>query len=649
MNRRAISSFCSVICPTLRRTSMTLLLVCGACFAVAQEDASHFTNATDTNDVAEKLGEHSVSTTTIITPLRVGALAFAAPDAVYKRWAPTLARVSQETGIPLELIPLTPNELVEKVSREELDFIIGNALITVAFKKDYGVSHLLTLMPRNQVSPEHAVGSALIAKQSLNIRHFQDLMHLKVVSSDPNAFGGFQILAGEMVKQGLNPLTDLKHLSFVGFPQDKLLDQVLDGRADVAILPTCVLESALARHLVPPNALHILLPKTDSDIGCQTSSQLYPSYAFSKLGKTDHKAASAIVRALLAITAQDTQAVAGHYKYWSVPVNDSHVFALLKNLQRWPFVTNWQRLAEDATPWALLIAIGLLLGYFHHLRVKRLVVKRTKALSDEMAQHKHTQKALFEQQKQFYKAQRVLLTGEMASGIAHELNQPLAGIRYLTQGCIYRLDETQTDLKQALNKTILQVDRAQSTIKRFRQFCQQPSVYQNCDLKDLIDETLNLMQPDFKRMKLVPQLALWPITVSVDQSLMQQVLVNLIRNALDAMETSHKPRLQISVLDDAGQVHIVITDSGVGLNDDALQRLFFPFETSKANGLGLGMVVCKRIVEEHGGKIRAFNNQKATTELDDLKARGNLTFISAIPPKGLTVLVTLPLKGQIDV
>lgn len=75
----------------------------------------------------------------------VGALAFAAPEIVYQRWAPTLARVTKETGIELELVPLRPDELVERVSNSSLDFIIGNALITVAFKKDYGVSHLLTL------------------------------------------------------------------------------------------------------------------------------------------------------------------------------------------------------------------------------------------------------------------------------------------------------------------------------------------------------------------------------------------------------------------------------------------------------------------------------------------------------------------------
>ncbi len=571
----------------------------------------------------------------------VGALAFADPDIVYQRWAPSLARVSAQTGIDLILIPLRPDQLVERVSNNALDFIIGNALITVALKKDYGVSHLLTLVPLKHANPEQAVGTALIAKRSLNIDTLQDLKRLKLVSSDPNAFGGFQIFAGELIDQGINPYKDLKNLKFVGFPQEKLVNYLQDGSADVAILPSCVLESLVSQKKVTEEEFHVLLPQFHQGFNCQTSGSLYPGYAFSKLGNTEHQIARQIVRALLDINQDDQEAKIGRYLNWSVPVEDSQVFSLLKRLERWPFVTNWQRLVEKAIPWALVIAIILLLGYFHHLRVKRLVIKRTQALSDEMTQHENTQKALFEQQKQFYRAQRILLTGEMASGIAHELNQPLAGIRYLAQGSIYRLTDTQTDLKHALSKMLQQVDRAQNTIKRFRQFCQQPSVYQDNDLKELIEDTLNLMQPDFNRISLKPQLFLWPLTVNVDASLMQQVFVNLLRNSLDAMEECPEPQLAIAITNDADNAIITVSDAGTGLSDAALKRLFFPFETSKANGLGLGMVVCKRIIEEHGGKIRAFNNH-TTVNKEPLVQDFGKQFPHF--DTGLTIVVTLPLK-----
>ncbi|WP_394130780.1 PhnD/SsuA/transferrin family substrate-binding protein [Shewanella maritima] len=574
-------------------------------------------------------------------PLNVGVLAFASPERVYQRWAPTIRYVTEATGVPLKLVALTPDELVKQVANHQLDFIIANALISVAFKKDHGASQLLSLIPLSNLSPEHAVGSALIAKKGMTINNLETLTKLKLISSDPNAFGGFQILAGELIDAGINPLTDLKQLKFVGFPQDKLLNNVLNGDADIAILPSCVLEQAIARNQVQPDQLHVLLPKQteqaeQAEQGCISSSRLYPSYAFSKLGHTDYQTATAITKALLNIQSSDVAAIDGRYLGWSSPVRDDHVFQLLKQLKQWPFITNWQRLLQDITPWILLIAIGLLLGYLHHLRVKRLVVKRTQALRNEMAQHQDTQKELFEQQQQFYRAQRVLLTGEMASGIAHELNQPLAGIRYLTQGCIYRLDDQQHELKTALNKAIEQVDRAQSTIKRFRAFCHQPNQLQSIDITEIINDTLKLMEPDFKRLKLVPEMHLRDMVIEADPSLLQQVIVNLIRNALDAMENTANKRLLLATYHVDNFSHLLISDAGIGLSKDALARLFFPFETTKTQGLGLGMVVCKRIVEEHGGTIQAFrNDDKAThAQFEDVNLNDcGLTFLLSLPVK----------------
>ena len=262
------------------------------------------------------------------------------------------------------------------------------------------------------------------------------------------------------------------------------------------------------------------------------------------------------------------------------------------------------------------------------------MVLRTRDLQAEIAQHKQTEQALLEQTKQFYRAQRVLLTGEMASGIAHELNQPLAGIRYLTQGCIYRLSDNQTELKEAMTKALQQVDRAQSTIKRFRYFCQQPSVMTLCSLNQILDETLSLMSAEFQRINLTPVLTTEVIQLTADASLLQQVFVNIIRNALDAMENCTEPSLAISLKMKHNQVHINFTDSGSGLSEAALERLFFPFETSKEHGLGLGMIICKRIIEEHHGEIKAMNNIQPQVTTENTQSAG------------LTISIVMPLKEQ---
>lgn len=554
--------------------------------------------------------------------LRIGVLAFALTEAVLSRWQPTIDRLEADLGTPVQLVALTPTELDQAVEQKTVDFIITNALTAVSYKREHGTSSLLTLVPLMSNNPAFAVGSALVTRKELEINSLTDLSRLKVISTDRKAFGGFQILAGEMAQQGLNPFDDFKQLHFVGFPQKKLLSLIETGDADIAILPTCVLENAIKHHEVSAGTLKVVLVKPIAELKCQSSSRLYPYYSFSKLGQTDHQLATKVIKSLLSIQATDNAATMGQYDSWSATVNDSDVFKLLRQLQQWPFVTNWTSIFKSALPWIFASFIILLLGYLHHLRVKRLVVLRTRDLKSEIFQHQKTQDALFVQTEQFYKAQRVLLTGEMASGIAHELNQPLAGIRYLTQGCIYRLSAEQSDLKDAMTKAIQQVDRAQVTIKRFKNFCHQPSVMSHCNINVILDDTLSLMAADFSKIQLKPQLATENIVINGDTSLLQQVFVNIIRNALDAMEDVANPELSIIMETVEGQAKIEFVDNGKGLSPQALERLFFPFETSKKNGLGLGMIICKRIIEEHHGKISACNNQ-------DL---------------GLTLTITLPLE-----
>ncbi|QQX78291.1 PhnD/SsuA/transferrin family substrate-binding protein [Shewanella sp. KX20019] len=566
-------------------------------------------------------------------PVRVGVLAYAHPDNVAERWQPTINRLAQDLSRPFTLVALTPDQLDNYVAQGRLDFLITNALTGVSYKKDYGTSSILTLVPLGNNDPTRSVGSALITRSGKAVIDFDDLEDLTAVSTDKQAFGGFLIFAGEMAHNGLNPFNHFKQLKFVGFPQKKLLQLVVNGEADIAILPTCVFENAIRAANIDPSSLHVVLTKNNPGFHCQSSSQLYPYYSFSKLGKTDYHLATKVIQSLLSIQSTDQAATQGRYNSWSATVNDSEVFKLLKQLQQWPFVTNWTSIFKTALPWVIVAAIMLLLGYIHHLRVKRLVVLRTRDLKAETQLHTQTQQALLEQTKQFYKAQRVLLTGEMASGIAHELNQPLAGIRYLTQGCIYRLSEEQSDLKDAMSKAILQVDRAQSTIKRFRHFCQQPSVMSHCSLNQILEDTLCLMGAEFARMQMTPIFNSEEVYITADPSLLQQVFVNIIRNALDATDAVNSPKLTISLTKQDQYAQICFIDNGTGLSDSALERLFFPFETSKENGLGLGMIICKRIIEEHNGEIKAHNNR------DENPSNGT---------SGLTISIRLPAKGSIN-
>jgi len=154
-------------------------------------------------------------------------MAFNEPDEVMANWQPTADWLSQQLHRPVQLTPLTPTQLDEALAKQRIDFLIGNALTTVAFKKNYGTSHLLTLVHNRVHSPEQSIGSAIVTRIDNNLNQWAQLKDEKLVSSDPQAFGGFQIFAATMATKGINAYRDIPQLRFIGFPQQKLLQMLL--------------------------------------------------------------------------------------------------------------------------------------------------------------------------------------------------------------------------------------------------------------------------------------------------------------------------------------------------------------------------------------------------------------------------------------
>ncbi len=548
--------------------------------------------------------------------VRLAVLAFDAPDKVRQRWQPTVDYLNAHLEEhKLVLLALRPHQVDRLVQHQSFDFFIGNAVKSLQLKQRHGSSQLLSLKPLGGRDPAFAVGSAIVTRKGQQISSLQALRNKQLVSVSQQAFGGFIAFWRELDQQGLAPLSDLPYLKFVGFPQSKLLHQVLSGSADAAIVPTCLLEHMENSGQLPKGELKVALAR-ETDGPCASSTQLYPYSSLSKMGHTSNRLAAQVTRLLLDLYPTNPAAITGRYEGWTVPVDDSHVFALLKEIRLWPFDADWREFWPQVTPYLLGLAALLMLGYVHHLRVRAMVTRRTAQLSQEMADHRQTQEELEQQQRGFYKAQRVLLTGEMASGIAHELNQPLASIRYLTQGCQYRLEADPLDksaLDQGLDRIADQTDRAREIIRKLREFCARSSRQEPVDLSVLVNETLALMAPDCRHNRCQIELR-EPVSAGVitgDPTLLQQVLVNLMRNGMEAMLSlpQEQRQLEIALTHSGDELCLSVRDRGPGLSDAKLARLFLPFESDKPEGLGLGMTICKRIVEEHHGRIEAQRQQ----------------------------------------
>jgi C4-dicarboxylate-specific signal transduction histidine kinase len=212
---------------------------------------------------------------------------------------------------------------------------------------------------------------------------------------------------------------------------------------------------------------------------------------------------------------------------------------------------------------------------------------------------------------------RLGLMGEMASGIAHEVNQPLAAISSYTQVSINLLNTENPDLvklAEILYKTQQQALRAGQIIRRMREFVKSNTTQHSItDINILIHDSASLCFDEIKhnRIKLTFDLQNHLPPINVDPIQIEQVIINLVRNSVDALENcpaNQQRNLSVhSRLTLNDDIEISVTDNGPGINEDQKQKILMPFYTTKANGMGMGLSISRSIIEAHEGNLH-FNS-----------------------------------------
>lgn len=212
---------------------------------------------------------------------------------------------------------------------------------------------------------------------------------------------------------------------------------------------------------------------------------------------------------------------------------------------------------------------------------------------------------------------RVATMGELTASLAHEINQPLAAILSNAQAAQRLLDTGGTgveEIREILADIAADDQRAGEVIRRMRTLLRKgESNPTDLDVNELVDEVAGLVRGEMilQDVSLVLDLSPEPRLVHGDRVQLQQVLLNLIMNALDAMkETSGGNRRVVvrTAVADARSVEVSIQDGGVGVPADRLQQIFEPFVTTKPHGMGLGLAICRSIIQAHGGRIGFTNN-----------------------------------------
>jgi two-component system sensor kinase FixL len=221
-----------------------------------------------------------------------------------------------------------------------------------------------------------------------------------------------------------------------------------------------------------------------------------------------------------------------------------------------------------------------------------------------------------EQDRKLQRTSRLVTMGEMASSIAHELNQPLTAIANYMKGSSRIVSELHSDrtpmLKAALDKSAEQAIRAGQIIRRLRDFVARGESERSIDsLSKIIEEASALALVGAKESGIRVRMFFDAEGdfVFVDRIQIQQVLLNLIRNAIDAMRQTTRKELTITKHAPAeGMVVTSVSDTGPGIDPEIRDQLFQPFVTTKSDGMGVGLSISRTIIDAHGGKLWVDDN-----------------------------------------
>lgn len=216
--------------------------------------------------------------------------------------------------------------------------------------------------------------------------------------------------------------------------------------------------------------------------------------------------------------------------------------------------------------------------------------------------------------EQMKRADRLASIGEMAAGIAHEIKNPLAGIAGVIQ--VLKKGQPAGDQKRAVLEEVLsQVERMDKAVRNLLSFARPPEPRMTLvDINELVNRILEFLAPQFAKNSIVVErkLAMGLPWLTLDPDLMQQALINIALNAIQAMPRGGKCIVETRSTkpgqDNPGAVEIVFSDTGKGIPLENLSRIFSPFFTTRQQGTGLGLSITQRIIEQHGGEINVMSS-----------------------------------------
>ena len=540
--------------------------------------------------------------------IRLGIGSFASPNPNYGIIAPTVRTI--ERAFPEEKVctrRFTTPELEQAVRSGQLDLFISSA----GFYRrvlDEGVRDIASVMGPHITNPNEAEGSIFVSLGSRSdLDTLESLEGTRLAANMPLGFTGFLAGMREIADTGADPERYFASVQFFGHDQSRVLDELLAGRADVGILRACTYEEVIDANPIYRKRFRVLNEKHHDGFTCKHSTRLYPSWV---LAVTKSLSADRAARAAAAIL-NEPPAPGG--LFWAIATDFTEVDALYKTLRlgpyeflrQWSLVRFWETYQLYIVA-ALLIVLGLVV---HGWRSEVLVKRRTAELRTSLEHERSLERRAADLRSRMQSLQKAGVVGQISSLIAHELGQPVGAVRLYARGLLRASENnrlTPESLEDGIRRIDREAERVQAILDRVRSYAKSKTARRKTiDADALVERAAKnfLITSRGQSVELLLRLSERKLYIHADPLEIELVVVNLLKNAADALRGSPLPQITLSTAaDDEGQFWTVsVADNGPRLSKAVFEQLSRPTASMKSDGLGLGLSICRSIVELHGG------------------------------------------------
>lgn len=486
------------------------------------------------------------------------------------------------------------------------DLAIASSGLTALMTDASSASALLTVINSRTPDPNQANGGVIVVRSDRDdINCLADLKGKTVAVSSTKAFAGFLAVMGEIQSEGLNPNRLFKSVTATHKPMTELVKQVVNKEVEVAFIASCLLENMEADGVIPKGCLKVVNEKKDENFYCKHSTRLYPGWILSAQPTLESKTLRKIMEALLQLPPGKEEG-----SYWTVATDYDQMNLLLQRME--------VRYLEDRTigwmlnyyRWYFIVGCGALLLIILNWAYLAFAVRRkTEQLRkkvEENREYERENRKITERIEALEKAKSI---GIISAMVAHELKQPLGAINNYSEAILRQLKRGKKPAEEILTEAFSEIksesQRASDIVEFVRNIGRKRPRERKCfDLEAAVSRTIRLMKRLGRLNSKCTLSGAKNVLVFADPLNVDLVLMNLLKNAEEAVRNQSNAEIKVEIKNAGADALVIIDDNGPKMSDEQFASLRNLGQSSKKDGLGLGLAIVRELLEANGGSLK---------------------------------------------